>query len=204
MEKTATIQGISRRNNSYYGNPAHELAFTDGTSARTMANAGISYAIGNPGLRVGDLVKVTYTRAGRISNLEPASSPSADWSRELVSRSLTVGAEVSQAAAVSLERLAEILEESTGVDGSELVEAAEDHLWPLWVHVLAGDVEEAARVVLDHFAGVYASPVEFAQEIVSQFGLDDDPATLAERMERAGEVFSHPAGAGRRAYFWSH
>lgn len=66
---------IDRLKNSRNGNPRYTLVLKtaeDGVMmANTMADIADSYAIGNPGLRVDDWVKVTLTPAGRIRYVEP-------------------------------------------------------------------------------------------------------------------------------------
>ena len=72
MSDIKRIASIERRNNSVNGNPNYHLTFTDGTDARTMSDASCSYAIGNPGMREGSLVAVTFTATGRIRTMGPA------------------------------------------------------------------------------------------------------------------------------------
>ncbi len=72
MNETKRIASIERRNNSVNGNPNYHLTFTDGTDARTMSDSMCSYAIGNPDMREGALVVVTFTAAGRIRTMGPA------------------------------------------------------------------------------------------------------------------------------------
>lgn len=67
---------IDRLKNSRNGNPRYTLVLRtaeDGviTRANTMADIADSYAIGDPGLRVDDWVKVTLTPGGRIRFVEP-------------------------------------------------------------------------------------------------------------------------------------
>lgn len=63
------ITEICRENHSVNGNPAWTLWFDDHTSARTSSDASCGYEIGNQGRREGCLVRVHYTRAGRIAYL---------------------------------------------------------------------------------------------------------------------------------------
>jgi hypothetical protein len=65
-----TILQIDRARSSEYGNPAFYITFTDGSRARTKANAGWAYAIGNPGLREGCTVEVEYTARGTIKSMK--------------------------------------------------------------------------------------------------------------------------------------
>ena len=71
MSDTKTIAGIIRAPSSHYGNPAYQITFTDDTVARTSANAGFAYAVGNPDMREGCRVFVDFTRSGRISSMRP-------------------------------------------------------------------------------------------------------------------------------------
>lgn len=72
-----TIAAYERAGHSVNGNPAYRFAFTDGTMARSTADAAWCYAVGNPGIRPGCEVFVAYTRAGRIEVLWTA----AEWER---------------------------------------------------------------------------------------------------------------------------
>ena len=65
------IQAIYRLNNSASGNPRYAIAFSDGESYISMSDASFCYAVGNPGMRVGDVVSVEFTRAGRIRYMKP-------------------------------------------------------------------------------------------------------------------------------------
>jgi hypothetical protein len=67
---TRTIERIEREKSSVNGNPRFHIVFTDGSQAITQSDASFCYAIGNPGLREGDTVRVEFTRAGRISHME--------------------------------------------------------------------------------------------------------------------------------------
>lgn len=66
------IASIERGPTSVNGNPSYWLTFTNGTEARTGADCGCAYAVGNPDMREGCRVVVTFTRAGRISHMGPA------------------------------------------------------------------------------------------------------------------------------------
>ena len=72
-EHIRRIEKIERLNGSVNGNPAWRITFDDGTRARTSSDVAVSYEIGNPGLRAGDLVQITFTRAGRIAYMRSAS-----------------------------------------------------------------------------------------------------------------------------------
>ncbi len=66
-QQVKTISRIKRLNLSVNGNPAFEIGFTDASTARTSSDAAVGYEIGNPGMREGSTVAVTFTRAGRIA-----------------------------------------------------------------------------------------------------------------------------------------
>lgn len=70
MSATRTIDRLERLTSSAYGNPRYRVHFTDGSSAVTMSDAGFVYAINNPAFR-DKPVSVTFTRAGRISDISP-------------------------------------------------------------------------------------------------------------------------------------
>lgn len=67
---TLTVLGYRRANASRNGNPAFFvlLGHDDGNfEARTITDGSVGWAIEN--FREGDLVDVTFTRAGRITNM---------------------------------------------------------------------------------------------------------------------------------------
>ncbi len=66
-DRILVLESLKRRPVSSYGNPAWEVTFTDGTIARTVANASISYAAENREYR-GVPLRVEFTAAGRISH----------------------------------------------------------------------------------------------------------------------------------------
>lgn len=66
-----TIESITRLKSSVNGNPRFRIDFTDGSSAQTQSDAMFGYAVGNPGMREGSRVSVRFTRAGRISHMNP-------------------------------------------------------------------------------------------------------------------------------------
>lgn len=68
------IESIRRENLSANGNSAFTIWFDDGTEARTSSDASVSYEIGNPNRREGCLVRVHFTRAGRIAYLSDVES----------------------------------------------------------------------------------------------------------------------------------
>lgn len=87
--ETLTISAIERERNSVNGNPRYRVSFAGtgtgddyqpGPVALTSSDAGCAYEIGNPGYRVGDTVRVEFTKAGRIACL---------WAAEPESRDLT-------------------------------------------------------------------------------------------------------------------
>jgi hypothetical protein len=78
-----TISRISRINSSVNGNPRYEVGFDDATTAISSSDHGWCYTVGNPGMKVGDTVSVTYTKAGRIENMESANKTPASELREI-------------------------------------------------------------------------------------------------------------------------
>ena len=64
------IESLERLNNSVNGNPRYRVRFTDGTVADTQSDASLNYGISNPEYRDVPL-RVTFTRAGRISHATP-------------------------------------------------------------------------------------------------------------------------------------
>ena len=69
-ERVLTISSLERLKLSTNGNPRFRVTFTDGTVAQTQTDSSIAYAIENPEYR-GVPVKVSFTAAGRIWDLEP-------------------------------------------------------------------------------------------------------------------------------------
>lgn len=67
------IWSIKRLNSSVNGNPRYCIAFEDDTvrGFRTSSDHGFCYEIGNPDMREGCLVRVQFTRAGLISDMQP-------------------------------------------------------------------------------------------------------------------------------------
>jgi hypothetical protein len=75
-----TLSRIESLNNSKNGNPRYRLEFADATSAITSSDISDAYAIGNPGLRERCYVRVKFTRAGRIAQIEPVvKNPAPTW-----------------------------------------------------------------------------------------------------------------------------
>lgn len=71
-----TLVKITRLHNSVNGNPRHAITWeraVDGAllTRQTSSDASINYAVGNRGLRVGDRVRLTLTRAERICDIDP-------------------------------------------------------------------------------------------------------------------------------------
>jgi hypothetical protein len=64
------VNHLERLRLSSNGNPRFRVTFTDGSSAITQSDAAFCYGIENQEMR-GD-VTVTYTRAGKISEMRPA------------------------------------------------------------------------------------------------------------------------------------
>lgn len=64
------VDHLERLRLSTNGNPRFRVTFTDGSSAITQSDASFYYGIENQEMR-GD-VTVTYTRAGKISDMRPA------------------------------------------------------------------------------------------------------------------------------------
>jgi len=71
---TARIVASERLKNTTNGNPRFRIAFDDGVIRTSQSDAAWTYALGNPGMRNGDKVTLTLTRAGYISHMEPAKS----------------------------------------------------------------------------------------------------------------------------------
>lgn len=67
MQIIKTISRVERLGCTVNGNPRHRIGFTDGTSSLVSSDAAVGYQIGNPGMREGSTVAVTFTRAGRIA-----------------------------------------------------------------------------------------------------------------------------------------
>lgn len=70
----AVIETLERIQNSRNGNPRwgvfYRWADGDATWATTAADAAFNYEVGNPGLRVGNVVWLTFDGRGRITNME--------------------------------------------------------------------------------------------------------------------------------------
>ena len=71
------IELIERLGTSTNGNPRYRLALSEMTPdgpapiflANTQSDADCSYDVGNRGCRVGDVVDITFTKAGRVSTM---------------------------------------------------------------------------------------------------------------------------------------
>ena len=74
------IHSIERLNSSTNGNPRFKIAFDDAAASplTTSSDAGFCYAVGNPDMREGCLVRVTLTAAGRIANMHPVAGLNAE------------------------------------------------------------------------------------------------------------------------------
>lgn len=70
--KFLTVTSVRRLNNSTMGNPAFEFTFTNGTVARTKANTMFAGEVVNDGRYDGKSYNVTFTRAGRITDMRRA------------------------------------------------------------------------------------------------------------------------------------
>lgn len=68
---TKTIGHAERLTNSANGNPRFRFHWEDGGSSDLSSDAAVGYQIGNPGLRDGDTVVVSFTKAGRVAYMEP-------------------------------------------------------------------------------------------------------------------------------------
>jgi hypothetical protein len=67
------IERLERLNSSVNGNPRFCIHFDDGTDAITSSDAAFCYGIENPEYHGTDL-KVTYSRAGRVADVELAAT----------------------------------------------------------------------------------------------------------------------------------
>lgn len=70
-QMTGTITGIERLRNSVNGNPRFEISI-DWERYITSSDHAFCYEVGNPGVRVGDVVSFTLSRAGRLTGLRAA------------------------------------------------------------------------------------------------------------------------------------
>jgi hypothetical protein len=66
-----TLAACERLNDTVNRNPRYRIAFRGGLVALSQSDASWTYAMGNPGMRAGDRVMVTFSRAGRIVHMEP-------------------------------------------------------------------------------------------------------------------------------------
>jgi hypothetical protein len=74
------IHSIKRLDSSVNGNPRFAIAFDDAAASplTTSSDCGFCYAVGNPDMREGCLVRVTLTRADRIADMSPVGGPNAE------------------------------------------------------------------------------------------------------------------------------
>lgn len=74
------IHSIERLDSSANGNPRFKIAFDDAAASplTTSSDCAFCYAVGNPDMREGCLVRVMLTRAGRIADMSPVDGPNAD------------------------------------------------------------------------------------------------------------------------------
>jgi hypothetical protein len=79
-EHVVQLLAAQRLPNSRNGNPRYRLAVRPVGGLTmfllTMSDISDAYAIGNPGLRPDDWVRVTLSRAGRVRHISPARRPS--------------------------------------------------------------------------------------------------------------------------------
>ena len=74
MSAIRVIESYTRLNNSVNGNPRYRITFADGLTAQTASDHSFAYGVGNPDMREGSTVRVEFTRAGRISHMNPVSA----------------------------------------------------------------------------------------------------------------------------------
>lgn len=74
------IHSIERLDSSTNGNPRFKIAFDDAAAYKltTSSDCGFCYAVGNPDMREGCLVRVSLTGAGRISDMHPVAGLNAE------------------------------------------------------------------------------------------------------------------------------
>lgn len=74
------IHSITRLDSSTNGNPRFKIAFDDAAASplTTSSDHAFCYAVGNPDMREGCLVRVELTRAGRISEMSPVTALEAE------------------------------------------------------------------------------------------------------------------------------
>ena len=81
VQHAGRIARIDRLTNTVNGNPRFSIVWYDLDGAAhtslTQSDASITYAIGNRGLGNGDMVRMSFTKAGRIFDMEPLTSRSA-------------------------------------------------------------------------------------------------------------------------------
>ena len=74
------IYSIQRIGLTASGNPRFKIAFDDAAASplTTSSDCAFCYEVGNPDMREGCLVRVTLTRAGRISEMSPVTALEAE------------------------------------------------------------------------------------------------------------------------------
>jgi hypothetical protein len=77
------VDHLERLNSSVNGNPRFHVYFTDGTDSITSSDAAFCYGIENPDMR--GAVVVSFTRAGRIADMRPATDEVATKTDQLES-----------------------------------------------------------------------------------------------------------------------
>lgn len=68
-----TIASYTRMPSSHDGNPRYRITFSDGTDAALAPNVAVAYEIGNPDMREGCAVDVTYNGRGTIDYMRAVS-----------------------------------------------------------------------------------------------------------------------------------
>lgn len=64
-----TITRLLKLSSTSHANPRWEVTFGEDDPVLTSSDVNDAYDIGRPGLRVGDTVHVSFTRAGRIARI---------------------------------------------------------------------------------------------------------------------------------------
>lgn len=77
------IESIERLGNSVNGNPRFKLTFNNCGPFVTSSDIMDAYTVGNPGIREGDVVQFTVTRANRITTIQPAEK----WAQKAIDSS---------------------------------------------------------------------------------------------------------------------
>lgn len=66
-EVTGTLTGTHRRNSSANGNPNFDIILDGAEIYRTSNDASVGYEVTN--FRIGSTVRLTLTKAGRVTNM---------------------------------------------------------------------------------------------------------------------------------------